>query len=368
MLSRTVSLAYLLNKRLLLKPSYICLLLIFPILAFSLKIISLRDNSVLKIGLYNEGGDERSESIISELVTEDSIIDFISYEDEATAREELKGGLDALWILPENFDKSLEGYIEKNRSMIHIVESRESTLLSLAREKLFAKLYPYVSRDLYKHFIVENYPEELQDSELDKYYDARDIDDEIIEFVGVDDNSYDKEQPKSNFILSPLRAFLALTLLLIAFVTAIYYLDDTKNSLWVWIDRRRKPYFSLFYILISLLPAIIAFSLSLYIAGLYTDFVKEINLIALYTISIALLANILRILSRNIYVYTAFIPIILIISLLLSPVFIDVGMKSLQSVIPVYHYISALYSDAAMINFMLYSLVLLVLHIIIVRE
>jgi len=95
--------------------------------------------------------------IIEELTTEKSIIKFIEYRDEESAYEDLQVKLDALWILPEDLLKSVNDYLYKKEHVVKVIESRQSTVLGISREKLFAKLYPYISRELYNKYMEEKY-------------------------------------------------------------------------------------------------------------------------------------------------------------------------------------------------------------------
>ena len=243
---------YLLNKRSLRNYSYIILFLLLPLLAFSLRIISSRDSSVLKVGLYTSADSGLSKDIIEELTTEKSIIKFIEYRDEESAYEDLQVKLDALWILPEDLLKSVNDYLYKKEHVVKVIESRQSTVLGISREKLFAKLYPYISRELYNKYMEEKFPYLKTDTEAKKdsveYYEARDIQDDIIEYISLDGDSYVEKKTDDNFILSPLRGFLAIWLFLVAMVSAIFYKKDIDSGLWVWIDRRLKGFFCVYII------------------------------------------------------------------------------------------------------------------------
>ena len=363
---------YLLNKRTLKDYSYIVLFLLLPLLAFSLKIISLRDSSVLKVGLYTAANSGLSKDIIKELIKEDSIINFIEYQDEERAYEDLQVKLDALWILPDDLAEAINNNLYKKKHVVKVIEARKSSILGISREKLFAKLYPYISKALYKKYMEEKFPY-LKDNkegeeELDAYYEARKIDDDIIEFVSLEKDGYIEKKTDKSFILSPLRGFLAIWLFLVAMISAMFYKKDIDAGLWIWIDRRLKSAFSFLYILAITSTAALIMLVAIYVSGLGIALYKEVVSLFFYVIALALVSNILRAIFNNIYIYSAFIPVILIVSVILSPIFIDLSRPLLQCTVPVYHYINSIHTLSGLYKMFAYIGILVPLHLILVRS
>ena len=362
----------LLNKRTLKNYSYVVLFLLLPLLAFSLKIISLRDSSVLKVGLYTAANSGLSKDIIKELIKEDSIINFIEYKDEESAYEDLQVKLDALWILPDDLEEAINKNLYKKKHVVKVIEARKSSILGISREKLFAKLYPYISKALYKKYMEEKFPY-LKDNkegeeELDAYYEARKINDDIIEFVSLDKDGYIEKKTDKSFILSPLRGFLAIWLFLVAMISAMFYKKDIDAGLWVWIDRRLKSAFSFLYILAITSTAALILLVAIYVSGLGIALYKEVVSLFFYVIALALVSNILRAIFNNIYIYSAFIPVILIVSVILSPIFIDLSRPLLQCTVPVYHYINSIHTVSGLYKMFAYIGILVPLHLILVRS
>jgi len=363
---------YLLNKRTLKNYSYIVLFLLLPLLAFSLKIISLRDSSVLKVGLYTDANSGLSKDIIKELIKEDSIINFIEYKDEESAYEDLQVKLDALWILPDDLERAVNNNLYKRKHIVKVIEARKSSILGISREKLFAKLYPYISKALYKKYMEEKFPylkdDKEGEEELDAYYEARKINDDIIEFVSLDKDGYIEKKTDKSFILSPLRGFLAIWLFLVAMISAMFYKKDIDAGLWVWIDRRLKSAFSFLYILAITSTAALIMLVAIYVSGLGIALYKEVVSLFFYVIALALVSNILRAIFNNIYIYSAFIPVILIVSVILSPIFIDLSRPLLQCTVPVYHYINSIHTLSGLYKMFAYIGILVPLHLILVRS
>ena len=348
----------LLNKRSLKNYSYIVLFLLLPLLAFSLRIISLRDSSVLKVGLYTDASSGLSKDIIEELSKEDSIINFIEYQDEDSAYEDLQVKLDALWILPDDLERAVNNNLYKRKPVVKVIEARKSSILGISREKLFAKLYPYISKALYKKYMKEKFTY-LQDNkegekELDEYYEARKTEDDIIEFVSLDGDVYVEKKSDKSFLLSPLRGFLAIWLFLV--------------GLWVWIDRILKAAFSFLYILSITSTAAVILLVAIYVSGLGIALYKEVVSLFFYVLALALVSNMLRVIFNNIYIYSVFIPVILIVSVILSPIFIDVSKPLLQCTVQAYHYINYLYTLSGLYKMFAYIGILVPLHLILVRS
>ena len=151
-------------------------------------------------------------------------------------------------------------------------------------------------------------------------------------------------------------------------ISAMFYKKDIDAGLWVWIDRRLKSAFSFLYIFAITSTAALIMLVAIYVSGLGIALYKEVVSLFFYVIALALVSNILRVIFNNIYIYSAFIPVILIVSVILSPIFIDLSRPLLQCTVPVYHYINSTHTLSGLYKMFAYIGILVPLHLILVRS
>ena len=147
----------LLSKRLLRRPGYLAVLLLIPLFAIALALFSRQESGVVTVALcLEEPADPAARAAAERLLNAESILRCSAYPDGDAAREAVRQGqADAAWILPADLEKRLSSFARYGSGgCITVVEREENVFLMLAREKLYAALYPELSFDLFRNYLV----------------------------------------------------------------------------------------------------------------------------------------------------------------------------------------------------------------------
>ena len=89
-----------LNKRLYKKATFVVILCIIPIAAFSLSIVAKQESGFITVALAQEDNtDEISNKIIKDFMNDDSLINFVQYDSADEAYNAVKyGSADIAWL------------------------------------------------------------------------------------------------------------------------------------------------------------------------------------------------------------------------------------------------------------------------------
>lgn len=348
-----------LSKRLYKKPTFLILMLLIPSLVLGYTALSAGDSGVITIGLASRGEDSTSQEIFTQLQSSE-LLSFQIMESPQAAEERLKGGkLDAVWIFPENMAEKVEAFAQNptaEGAFITVLEREDSVALMLARERLNGAVYPYVAQRVYVHFLRELAPElsHLSDDKLLEYYHATDLSADLFQFEGA---AAQKNQP--SYLLSPLRGLLGTLILLCALATAMYYIRDAENGTFAWVSQRWQRLPELGCQLAAGLHTAIICLICLAACGLAGNLWTELAAALVYSLCCGVFAMALRQLFDSQKLLGAILPLVIVTSLVICPVFLDLGaMRSLQYLLPPTYYINATYNPSALLYMALYTAIL----------
>ncbi len=346
---------FLLNKRLYKQLTYVILLLIIPVAVFLLKVSTKTGGNVMKIALVSEAGeDEYAELLVRELLTIREEFGFITYDSREDAIEAVtRASVDEAWIIPDNlsdaFLRMADGKNPKNPIEIYIREEGVTHLMM--QEILESYAFKVFSPEVYFSFMRENYGEEsINGMNIEDIY--RKVPNSSLFKYSYLDGSSDTE---TGYLLAPIRGFLAVLLIITSLAASIYYIEDEKNGLFIYWHSKVKNLRTLGYYAVVMMNSSVLVLLSLFLAGIGGSFLREFLLLLMYDYSLIIFS----VLVRNIFVRVKTIgvvmPLIVILSLLLSPIFIDLkSMRPIQIFIPSFHYLMSIHNDRSIYNLMMY--------------
>ena len=351
----------LLSKRLLKRPAYLAVLLLIPLFAAAISLFSRQDSGVVTVALCLEDpADPAARAAADRLLDGESILRCLQYEDADAAREAVRSGLaDAAWIFSPNFQSGLTAYVRYGSGrLITVVEREENVFLMLAREKLYAALYPELSFDLFRNYLVRELGAEgLTEEQLRTAYASGFSADELIRFTYVDGTEI---QQDGRYLAAPLRGILALLLLLCGLSSGMYCYREEREESFVWLPERRRRLLPVLCHLTAMAPAALAVLAALYLGGLWLGLGREVLMMLLYLPGCALFCEILRCLSPREEHYGALIPILAVAVLVLCPVFVSLPFRlPFQDVLPTAWYLKASFSEKALLPMLYYCAALL---------
>lgn len=357
----------LLLKRLLKKKSYIAMLLVVPLMVFMLNIMSSADAGLMTIGVYIPSDDEFSQALREDIESNPGSLQFIFYDDKDAAIADVESQQIAeAWIVPEDFVKTIEDMAAKGKTKEKVeMVIRESGLTHmLGREVLCSRIYPIIARQIGINYTAEtvynNEPTPEQLNHIIETYDTYGINGNLFEMGYVDQP--EAETDDVNYLMMPLRGILALWLLLCGVAASMYYIEDDKNSLFIW-WKTKFPLVRdfLYYLVIILIPSIMVM-IGLIYGGVFTNPLREIVALLAYDFAIIALANVLRLLIRGIKGLGIITPILIMSSAILSPVFIDLKEgRFLQKLCPTFHYLYCIHDEYFVKSLLIYGTTLLII-------
>ena len=119
----------------------------------------------------------------------------------------------------------------------------------------------------------------------------------------------------------------------------------------------------------SILPIAICSLAAIFITGISTNVLNEIRLMVLYTLLLTGFSSLLKALIKNIYVLCSLIPVTVLLSLIICPVFIDIGSivpqaRFVRLFLPTNYYLDSIYSGPAQLKMFILAILISLLAIL----
>lgn len=350
-------------KRLLRRPAYLAVLLLIPLFAAALSLFSQQESGVVTVAIFLENPEDPGAAAAAARLTQGGSILLCRQTDSADeAREAVRSGsADAAWIFSENFSSELERFAARgNAEAVTVVEREDNVLLMLAREKLFAAIYPETSFALFAAFAESEIG--LSDPEpglLRQYYASGTTAERVIRFETAEGEEADTE---GSYLTAPLRGILALLLVLCGMASGLYCYREERSGSFVWLSARKRRWLPLLSHLTAILPAALAAAAAMALAGITVDPGREALMLLLYVPAAALFCELLRCLCPAEAHYGALIPVLTVAMLALCPIFLDLNLLGpVRLLLPPTWYLRAVWDGAELLGLLLYTLALLLL-------
>lgn len=358
---------WMLTKRLYKKPTFLVILLLIPCLCLAYGAMSREDSGVLTIALAQEAEDPISEEIFTQLQTDSRVFCYRICRTPQEAEELVKSGnADAAWIFPGSMQARIDAFLENpdgSTAFIRVVQREENVALMLTRERLTGALYHHIAQRYYISYVRAEFPEvaELSDEELMVYYNGVELTDQLFTYDSVANQTVRQD----HYLLSPVRGLLAVVIMLCGLASAMYYIKDSASGTFGWLSLRVRPLAELGCQTVALLNVGIVALISLLFMGIAGSFLWEIVTLLLYALCVAAFCMMLRALFGSIRALGAAIPLLVVVSLLVCPVFFDLGaLRAYQFLLPATYYINGAYNPLFLAYMGLYTLVCFGLYLL----
>ena len=359
-LKRALTWCALLNKRFLKKPAFLVLLLLAPALTLTLRAAARLDGGILTVALCP--GDAFSEELADTLTAEAGTLRYLLCEGPEEARALVsRGDADAAWIFSENSLRELQRHVEGHRAaLVTVVEREDNVFLMLAREKLYAALFPSISREAYAQFLLrETGAETLPEDALDRYYDRMAMDREIIVRSYVDGS----EAESGDYLLSPVRGLLSILVVLGGMAAGLFLVEDRQRGAFVWVRPGLDGPLSAGYLLLPMLDLSLAALAALLLSGSSVGAAYELLLMLLLAIAGAGFCGIVVQLCRTPERIGAAALLLTVCMLALCPIFLNVRQLRWASMLfPPYWYLHAAHNAAYAAALAVYALAVWLLN------
>ena len=170
----------------------------------------------------------------------------------AAERLAAQGRADAAWVFAAGYEDRLTRIAEGSGDILVRVYTPEDTVfMKLAREKLFAAVYPDLSRQIYRTFIKTALPAEASSNaaDPDACYGMSASPNELIRFSLMDGGpgADAAEAISEDYLLLPVRGMLAVLIFSAGMAASIFFLLDRERGCFIWLTDRDTDLTGAFY-------------------------------------------------------------------------------------------------------------------------
>lgn len=368
---------FLFQKRILKKPMFQITILLIPILLFLLFTFNKSSDSLVRVALIS-GNDEYSQNFVKDLLdSSNHVISYYQCYDESQMRKDvLTGKAECGYIMPDDMPRKIAQFSSKKKQgIITAIVKKESISTKIVNEIIYGRLFSERAYPVLKDFINEKQPDRLTSAEDEKMYDAFSkylIEPLMFSFEYADGSKNDllnNDDSSHNYYMLPVRGILSVLILVSSMSGVLMLSNDDRKNTWGFIRLSKRPAFNYFYIFMSILPIAICSLAAIFITGINTNVLNEIRLMVLYTLLLTGFSSLLKALIKNIYVLCSLIPVTVLLSLIICPVFIDIGSivpqaRFVRLFLPTNYYLDSIYSGPAQLKMFILAILVSLLAIL----
>ena len=326
------------TKRQLKRPAFWFILALFPCFTVLFAGAGGKAESSIRVALSTPGEDSFSADLVTKLLKREGLIHFTFYESEAELyRQVATGAAECGYVFREDLLERLnDGH--KNR-LVDLVVSPDTTMDKIINEVIYSELFEEYSLHLLLDYLRHRsvfsksvfygggkglISDLTLSAKATALYRRHMSDGSTFSFTyvnGIDD--YRAQAP--SLLLSPIRGLTALLLVMGGFCGALNYYNDLEHHVLDHRGPKDRVRFLLLSVMIPVLLLILPGLLCLWFSGNFTLLPSELAGLLLLTILVTLSVSLLtRLIPKKLY-FCSLIPVLLIGSLVFSPVFLDIS-------------------------------------------
>jgi len=350
------------QKRILKNIPFLLLLLLFPLCLFLLsRTFRTTEDSRIAVGLCLATEDPLTETVCDKLVNgTDSLFVFSMFSSKEDLIKHIQNNqLECGYI----FEKELEQELDRSRlkNLITVYVSENTTCTGILNELVYANLFEEYSLSLlqetlfdaghlpYTEFEAEEFSlPPVTEKDVEAYYRSYLSNDSTfrfdIQFVSGK-NTLSSVQTGISSTTAPLfRGLASLFLLLCGFLALLTTYQDEKSGLYARLYGTKRIVYPRIAQLTYLLPSGLSCLLGLALSGAFTDLGKELLALFCYLAALLLFYVILGAFIRNHTMLCAAFPMILLCTIVFTPVIADLTaffpwLKVVRYALPTYYYL-----------------------------
>lgn len=328
-LKRILTYTEIIFKRLFKNIILIILLCSLPFAALLNNLLSDTNESSIKIGVCYECDDQLADNLRKALDNENAY-DFIEYDDlEEMKNQVALGNLECAYRFPKKLSENFKK--EKFKNSVDAFISPMSTMYVSIDETIFAGMFRILNYDVMKNIIDaedstlagNNDALEYLYQKYDEYCESDDVFHIVVETIS---GSRLTDEGTSNTVVTfPMRGMLSILIALSAMMGTIMWINDKNNRIFsshsngfLWASR-------ILYILLPALAFVVVSEATLMLSGTSYGIAKELLLSLRYILILIVFCNICISLFKKSEIIMAFIPIIVLGSLIFCPIFINLS-------------------------------------------
>jgi len=378
--------AVLLNKRFLRRPLFLLLLALVPLLVAVVYTLPRENGSLIRVAVCAPGKEDKAaDQAIRHLVSDRSpVVYYYRCSTKSQLKADVKSGKARLgYVFPEKLSALFDAYGSMDdtdvssalailgnvmgsgskglqKYAITVVCGSNDVVTKLAREQLYGMLFDDLEESVLLSWMdahAADFPDSAKqrDAFLKKAMDDYRISYNFIRLSYLDGETIQDDQT-GDYMSAPIRGLLCILLVLTAFASNLFLMQDIDSGRLVWMKQGRRALFHYFCHLVPVADAGIAVWLALSFSDTFLGVSKELPAYLLFLLCAVGFANLIRVLLRRMTLYSACLPIVLMGCLFLTPVFMDlVVFEPVQILLPPYLYLKSLHGAFPLRDLALYA-------------
>lgn len=315
-------------KRILCKPVYIGLLLLIPAVAIFIRLLPEDSMSTnIYMGYINYDTDDRALKLNEMLSGSSYGFVFVEYDSQDRLyRDVASGQLDCAYIIPENFSEEFTKNVDNCN--IQLICSPATTYSAISMEVVYNDIISVYSPSIVKEYYKNNedvssiYKTTHSDF-IDSYYDDLLEGDSLFTITTNSNDAYNGRAVVSNTF--PFHKFTGLIIFIAAMLGLMNYLKDDYEHIYDRIPEKMRIGLCLLNVFASCLPAGLTAYIALVIYGGYKSALGLLVHIIIYILICMIFCILYRFVFRNYHVFSGAMPVIIICTMIFSPIFIDLS-------------------------------------------
>lgn len=360
----------LLQKRLFKRYGFLFMLVLAPLLAAGVGRLSGEPAGIATIALCVPRGDAAAEEISERLLDGGSVLRYLSCVDEREARLMVESGeADAAWIFSEDLSEQIEELAERRRvrPVVTVVERKDSVALTLGREILSSAIYPSFSYAVYAGYVRDELGlAQMTDGELRQVYDSVAVDGNLFQMVYSDGTPGETED--FTYVQAPLRGILAVWFTFAGLAAALCFMRDEERGVYGRIPVTRRLSTAYLAGAVFLVDAAAVLLLSCKLAGVFTDWKREVISCAVFTACVLAFSNVLRLLCRTPRRMGGLLLPLLAATLALCPVFLNLQhFRAGKLLLPPWYYLQSIHNTRYLYEMAVYTVILVLTSAVLQR-
>lgn len=360
----------LLQKRLFKRYGFLMMLCLAPLLAAGVGRLSGEPAGIATIALCVPRGDAAAEEISERLLDGGSVLRYLSCVDEREARLMVESGeADAAWIFSEDLSEQIEELAERRRvrPVVTVVERKDSVALTLGREILSSAIYPSFSYAVYAGYVRDELGlAQMTDGELRQVYDRVAVEGSLFQMVYSDGTPGETED--FTYVQAPLRGILAVWFTFAGLAAALYFMRDEERGVYGRIPVTRRLSTAYLAGAVFLVDAAAVLLLSCKLAGVFTDWKREVISCAVFTACVLAFSNVLRLLCRTPRRMGGLLLPLLAATLALCPVFLNLQhFRAGKLLLPPWYYLQSIHNTRYLYEMAVYTVILVLTSAVLQR-
>lgn len=322
-------------KRQLKKISFYIVLLIMIVSCFFIRFVGNNMTASIEIGISSADKSEMAEKIVKDLLEHKGIVNFIVYPtkeslEKAVRKGDVKGG----YFFEESFGKNL--LEKKANDTVKVLETPDNTIAIITNEIVFSAVMKELSFEILAEDTLDTgyFSQDSEDkirNDLRKFYDVNLINGSTFH-VNYEGGTFQelKEYGKSSeeiydYISPMIIGIVGILIFLAGLSGGINYYEDRERGTFALMKISYIQLVGFVEIYIPVFLTSVAGAFILWATKMEDSFIKAMGVLFLYSFIVGVYTFIMTKLIKNKLIYVGVIPVIILISALFCPVFLDIS-------------------------------------------